>query len=64
MSGDPGYSGSEPWTKNRFGAVNRVATIARFARTASGVDLTFAAREPRIRDANVKSKTPLEINIY
>jgi hypothetical protein len=30
----------------------------------SGVDLTFATPQPRIRHANVKSKTPLETYIY
>jgi hypothetical protein len=32
--------------------------------STSGVDLTLATPWPRIRDANVKSKTPLEIYIY
>src|SRR5581483_8571721 len=30
---------------------------------ASGVDLTFATCQPRVRNANVKSKTPLETHI-
>jgi hypothetical protein len=30
---------------------------------ASGVDLTFAAPWPQIRDANVRAKTPLETYI-
>jgi hypothetical protein len=31
-----------------------------FANAASGADLTFATHPPRAREANVKSKAPLE----
>jgi hypothetical protein len=41
-----------------------LAASAAFHAKTSGVDLTFATLWPRIRHANVKSKTPLETDIY
>jgi hypothetical protein len=34
------------------------------SRLIRGVDLTFASHRPRLRQANVQSKTPLESHIY
>jgi hypothetical protein len=41
-----------------------LAASTAFHAKTSGVDLTFATLWPRIRHANVKSKTPLETDIY
>jgi hypothetical protein len=62
----PGKSDSRDWPlrgiKPAFRHI-RAAPAAFHAKT-SGVDLTFAPLWPRIRHANVKSKTPLETDIY